>query len=166
MFLKLPLVSCTLTLAIDAALTACRFAASFTACANSLVTDMILPLVSLLPFLDRNIEQKFLILRAGDSKPAEYNTIDQALEDGALIWAWGSFVDKILRFFLIALALFTISRIYSVLAHDNIIKRQIRCKYCRKWISEKSKRCFNCTSWQDGREDPKGVAPPVEDDDD
>jgi large conductance mechanosensitive channel len=142
------------------------FASSFTTCANSLVTDIILPLVSLIPGLDRNIEQKFLVLRPGDSHTRDYNTIDQALSDGAIIWAWGSFTDKVIRFFLIAFALFVISKIYSAVSHDNIIKRQVRCKYCRKWISDKAKRCFNCTSWQDGREDPKGVAPAPDPDDD
>jgi len=104
------------------------FAASFTACANSLVSDMILPIVSLLPFLDHNIEDKFIILRVGDSKSRDWNTPGQALADGAVVWAWGSFLDKILRFFLVALALFLISKIYGAISHDNIIKRQVRCK--------------------------------------
>jgi len=147
------------------------FAACFTACATSLVSDIILPIVSLLPFLDRNLQEKFIILRPGDQKSCDYNTVKQALDDGALVWAWGSFLDKLMRFFLIAFVLFLISRLYSVLAHDNIIKKQVKCKYCRKWISEHAKRCFNCTTWMDGREDPKasvkgGAAPLVEIDED
>jgi len=141
------------------------FASAFTTCANSLVSDIILPLVSLLPFLDRNIEQKFVILRTGDSHSRNWNTIEQALADGAVVWAWGSFVDKILRFFLIAVALFIISKIYGAVSHDNIIKKQVRCKYCRKWVSEKAKRCVNCTSWLDGREDSKNAPPPDPNDD-
>lgn len=81
----------------------------------------------------------------------------------------------------VALALFVIARVYGWVADDNVIKRQVKCKYCRKRISEKvclfssvwegvvgagcvfgglcadfwgvkAKRCVNCTSWQDGRE--------------
>jgi large conductance mechanosensitive channel len=109
-------------------------------------------MVSLLPFIDRNLEEKFAVLRGGRRKMI-YNTIQQALDDGAIVWPYGSFLDKVVRFILIALALFTIAKTYSWAAGDNIVKRQIKCKYCRKYISEKAKRCVNCTTWQDGRED-------------
>jgi len=138
-------------------LTIPRLAASFTAVANSLVSDIILPLVSLLPFIGRNIEENFLILRAGPSYDKHisrgYNTVGQALDDGAVVWAYGSFIDKVVRFFLIAFSLYVIAEIYSWTTHDNIVKKLVRCRYCRKYISEKAKRCVNCTSWQDGRED-------------
>jgi len=133
------------------------FASAFTAVANSLVSDIILPVISLLPFLSRNLGEKFIILRHGETGAWSYNTINQALEDGALVWAWGSFLDKLLRFIIIALALFLIASVYSRVTHDNIIKKQVRCRYCRKYISEKAKRCVNCTSWLDGREE-KGDA--------
>jgi large conductance mechanosensitive channel len=118
------------------------------------VSDILLPIVSLLPFLAHNLEEKFVILRAGRSHPASrYNTVQQAMDDGAVVWAWGSFVDKLLRFFIIALAMFLIAKAYSWLTKDNIVRRQVRCKYCRKYISERARRCVNCTSWQDGRDD-------------
>lgn len=79
--------------------------------------------------------------------------MQQALDDGALVWAWGNFLDKVLRFLLIALALFIIARIYGWASSDPIIKKQVKCKYCRKYISEKARRCVNCTSWLDGREE-------------
>jgi large conductance mechanosensitive channel len=144
-------------------LTSNSFASSFTAVANSLVSDIILPIVSLLPFLSRNIGEKFLILRKGQSHTWNYNTIEQALKDGAVVWAWGSFVDKVLRFVIIALALFMIASMYSRITHDNIIKRQVRCKFCRKYISEKAKRCVYCTSWLDGRDEKPAPAASAED---
>ncbi|KAF2867464.1 putative large-conductance mechanosensitive channel [Massariosphaeria phaeospora] len=132
-------------------------AASFTACANSLVTDILLPLISLLPFLARNLDEKFATLKHGphynNSISTGYNTKEQALSDGALIFAYGSFLDKIVRFLLIALSLWAIASVYSRASDDNIVKKQVKCKYCRKYISEKAKRCVNCTSWLDGRED-------------
>ncbi|KAF2264214.1 putative ion channel [Lojkania enalia] len=133
------------------------FAASFTACANSLVTDIILPLISLLPFLSRNLDEKFAILKHGPNYNGTisngYNTKEQALSDGAVVFAYGSFFDKVVRFLLIAFSLWAIASIYSKTTDDNIIKKQVKCKYCRKYISQKAKRCVNCTSWQDGRED-------------
>jgi large conductance mechanosensitive channel len=79
--------------------------------------------------------------------------VKQALDDGAIVWAWGNFLDKVLRFFVLAVALFLVAKTYSLASKDNIIKRQVKCKYCRKYINEKAKRCVNCTSWQDGREE-------------
>jgi large conductance mechanosensitive channel len=120
------------------------------------VTDIILPIISLLPFLDRNLDEKFAILRGGRGH-VKYFTVKQALDDGAVVWAYGSFLDKVMRFLLIALSLFCIAKFYSWAAGDNIVKRQIKCKYCRKYISEKAKRCVNCTSWLDGREEKQGA---------
>lgn len=138
-------------------LTLQSLAAAFTAVANSLVSDIILPVISLLPFIGRNITEKFLVLRAGPNYDRHnargYNTVQIALDDGAVVWAWGSFLDKIVRFFLIAISLFLIANFYGWVSHDNIVKQQVKCKYCRKYISQKAKRCVNCTSWQDGRED-------------
>ncbi|OSS53807.1 hypothetical protein B5807_00746 [Epicoccum nigrum] len=132
-------------------------AAAFTACANSLVSDIILPLISLLPFLSRNLDEKFAILQKGPhyngTISTGYNTVKQALDDGALVLAYGNFFDKVLRFLLIAVSLWIIATTYSRTSGDNIVKKQVKCKYCRKYISEKAKRCVNCTSWLDGRED-------------
>lgn len=132
-------------------------AAAFTACANSLVSDIILPIISLLPFLSRNLPEKFAILKHGPHYNSTisngYNTINQALDDGAVVFAYGNFLDKIIRFLLIALSLWIIALSYSRTSGDNIVKRQVKCKYCRKYISEKAKRCVNCTSWTDGREE-------------
>ena len=68
-------------------------------------------------------------------------------------WAAVDFIDKIVRFFIIATALWLIAVVYSRTSGDNIVKKQVKCKFCRKYISEKARRCVNCTSWTDGRED-------------
>jgi large conductance mechanosensitive channel len=122
------------------------------------VSDIILPIISLLPFLSRNLDEKFAILKHGPSYNSTistgYNTVKQALDDGAVVFAYGSFFDKIIRFVCIALALWLIALGYSRGTDDNIVKKQVKCKFCRKYISEKAKRCVNCTSWVDGRESP------------
>ncbi|KAI9706799.1 MAG: hypothetical protein M1820_004770 [Bogoriella megaspora] len=128
-------------------------ASAFTAIVTSLTSDIILPVVSLLPFLNKNLDGKFAVLRGGPHAREGYNTATQALDDGAVILLWGSFVDKIVRFFIITFTLYLVAQTYSWFTKDNIVKRKVKCKYCRKRISEKAKRCINCTSWQDGRED-------------
>ena len=60
---------------------------------TSFVSDILLPILSLLPFIDRNFDEKFAVLKAGPhyGKGAGrgYNTMKMALEDGAVIMSWG-----------------------------------------------------------------------------
>ena len=69
----------------------CRLATAFTKVTNSLVSDVILPPVSLLPFMSKNLEEKFLVLKRGPNYegPNGYNTREQAAQDGAVVWAYG-----------------------------------------------------------------------------
>ncbi|KAG8629569.1 hypothetical protein KVT40_003434 [Elsinoe batatas] len=133
------------------------FATSFTTLTTSFVSDILLPLLSLLPFISHSLPDVFLILRRGtlysQHKIPRYNTIKQGLDDGAVLWAYGSFLDAVLRFVLVALTLFLIAKGYEWVSKDKVVKRQVKCRYCRKYISEKARRCVNCTSWLDGRED-------------
>ena len=45
----------------------------------------------MLPCMDRNLDEKFLILKKGHdfNETVGYPTRKQALEDGALIWTYG-----------------------------------------------------------------------------
>jgi large conductance mechanosensitive channel len=105
-------------------------AASFTACANSLVSSIILPVISLLPFLSRNLDSKFAILQSGPNYNTSisngYNTPKQAVDDGAVVLAYGDFLDKIVRFLAIAMALWMVALAYSRSSGDNIVKKQVR----------------------------------------
>ncbi|KAJ3536629.1 hypothetical protein NMY22_g5943 [Coprinellus aureogranulatus] len=113
-------------------------ATSFTKVANSLVSDIILPPLSLLPFMNRNLEEKFLVLKKGQKYSDKgYNTREQALEDGAVIWMYGSFLDNLLTFFGLGLSLYLIAVTYGKLTKDNVISYTTKCAYCRKEISKK-----------------------------
>ncbi|CEJ58753.1 putative ion channel [Penicillium brasilianum] len=128
---------------------------AFTKVVTSFVSDLVLPVVSLLPFLNRNMDQKFAVLSQGPNyvEGEGYNTLKQARDDGALVLAWGMFVENILNFAGVSLTLFAVAHLYMFVSHDKIIKPTTRCRYCRKFISIEAKRCVNCSSWQDGRED-------------
>ena len=64
-----------------------RIANGFTDVVKSLVSDILLPPIALLPFINRNMHEKFFVLRRGPNYP--YNTLKQAAEDGAVTMAWG-----------------------------------------------------------------------------
>ncbi|KAF7985779.1 hypothetical protein HWV62_399 [Athelia sp. TMB] len=127
-------------------------ATAFTSVVKSFVSDVLLPIISLLPFIGKQLEEKFAVLRSGPNAAGGYNTLKQAIDDGALVLAYGSFLDKLVNLLGIGLTLYSIALIYGWAAHDNIIHPTTRCKFCKKYISIKAQRCVNCTSWQDGRD--------------
>lgn len=66
-------------------------ASMFTALVTSFVSDILLPPLSVLLPLNKNLEEKFAVLRAGDNRPkgGGYNTMKQAQDDGAVVMAYG-----------------------------------------------------------------------------
>jgi len=131
------------------------FATAFTKVVTSLVSDILLPPISLMPFMSKNLDEKFLVLKKGPkyTKPFGYNTRGQAVGDGAVIWTYGSFIDEMLNFVGVGIALYFLATLYGACTKDSIIRYTVHCQYCRKEISAKAKRCPLCTSWLDGRED-------------
>ncbi|KAK1215255.1 hypothetical protein PQX77_006924 [Marasmius sp. AFHP31] len=118
--------------------------------------------------MSRNIEEKFLILSKGPHGNEGYNTRQQALDDGAVIMAYGQLIDKLLNFIIVGLTMYFIATTYGYFSNDSIIKHKIYCPYCRKQISAKAKRCPECSTWMDGREDKEtsAINPPHRHDED
>ncbi|TFK33137.1 ion channel [Crucibulum laeve] len=130
-------------------------ATAFTKVVNSLVSDVLLPPISLLPFMSKNLEEKFWILRKGPHYhyPDGYNTRQQAMEDGAVTLTYGAFINNFVNFLSLGIILYIIANLYGWLSKDSIITHTVKCTYCRKQISAKAKRCPMCTSWLDGRDE-------------
>ncbi|KAL2148483.1 hypothetical protein VTH82DRAFT_2037 [Thermothelomyces myriococcoides] len=130
-------------------------ASMFTTLVTSFVSDILLPPLSVLLPINKNLEEKFAVLKPGPHQPADggYNTLQQAQDDGAVVMAYGFFLSRLLNFMGVGFSLYAMGTIYQYISHDRIIKRTVKCKYCRKRISERALRCVNCSSWQDGRED-------------
>ena len=68
-----------------------RLAAAFTSVVTSFVSDIVMPVLALLPFIDRNFDEKFAVLRGGKAyrKGEGYMTVKRALEDGAVVLRYG-----------------------------------------------------------------------------
>lgn len=82
------------------------------------------------------------------------------------------FLNRLLNFMGVGFSLYGLAAVYQYFSQDPIIKHTVKCRYCRKRINEKvsglfcgvwdfwadaggkALRCVNCSSWQDGREDP------------
>lgn len=65
----------------------------FTAVITSLVSDILLPPLSIILPLNKNLEEKFAVLRKGPQYDADmgYNTLEIARNDGAVVLAYGYF---------------------------------------------------------------------------
>jgi large conductance mechanosensitive channel len=110
----------------------------FTAVVTSLVTDILLPPLSVLLPLNKNLEEKFAVLRAGNAMPEEgYNTLQLAQDDGAVVMAYGVFLNRLINFMGVGFSLYGLASLYQFFSKDPIIKHQVKCRYCRKWINEK-----------------------------
>ncbi|KZL83362.1 large conductance mechanosensitive channel protein, partial [Colletotrichum incanum] len=138
-------------------------AAAFTTLVNSFVQNIVMPPISVILPLNRNMEQKFAVLRGGPNYTHDnkYTTLERAKDDGAVVLAYGSFLNQLVSFLCIGISLYGLAHVFQFFSPEPIIKHTVKCKYCRKRISNKAswnhftqaQRCVNCTSWQDGRED-------------
>lgn len=101
-----------------------------------------MPPISVILPINKNIEEKFAVLRPGPkynaSSPAGgYNTLHQAQADGAVVMAYGSFIYQMVSFTLMGFSLYGLAHIYTLVSHDPIIKYSRKCPYCLKRINEK-----------------------------
>jgi large conductance mechanosensitive channel len=82
--------------------------AAFGAIVSSLVDDVIMPPIGLL-IGGVDFSQLFLVLDGS----GDYNTIEQAKEGGAVTWNIGLFVNALIKFVIIAFAVFMLVKAFN-----------------------------------------------------
>jgi large conductance mechanosensitive channel len=122
--------------------------AAFGAIVGSLVADVIMPPIGLaLGKVD--FSNLFLVLKAG-AVPGPYATVVAAKQAGAVTLNYGVFINTIINFLIIALAVFLVIR------QINRLKKKAEapaaapttkeCPYCLSAVTIKATRCPFCTS--------------------
>jgi len=122
--------------------------AAFGAIVGSLVTDVLMPPIGLaLGKVD--FANLFVILKSG-ALPGPYATVAAAKQAGAVTLNYGVFINTIISFLIIALAVFMVIRQF------NKMKRKAEapaaapttkeCPYCYSAVAIKATRCPFCTS--------------------
>ena len=91
--------------------------AAFTAIVSSLVDDIIMPPIGLLTG-GVDFSQLFVVLK-GDGP---YNTIQQAKEAGAVTWNVGMFINAVIKFLIVAFAVFLLVKAINRLARKQEAK--------------------------------------------
>ncbi|KAM5348402.1 hypothetical protein ACJ41O_008226 [Fusarium nematophilum] len=117
-------------------------AAAFTDLVKSFVSDVLMPPISIILPLNKNMEEKFAILRPGPNFNASvgYNTLHQAQDDGAIVLAYGLFINQIISFAMLGFSLYGLAHLYQLASTEPIIKHTKKCQYCRQRINEKVSR--------------------------
>lgn len=128
--------------------------AAFSAIARSLVDDVLMPPVGLL-LGNVDFANLYVLLREGAAAAAPYASLIEAREAGAVVIAYGQFINTIISFLIVALAMFfvirSIVRLQERFAREGAEKpapapTEKECPYCFSNISVKASRCPHCTS--------------------
>ena len=120
--------------------------AAFGNVVKSLVDDLLMPPLGLLlggvDFMDQ-----FVLLRAGDP-PGPYPSLELASTAGAVTWNYGRFLNQIVGFLLVALAVFLLVRTINRLRREEPAADPVTrpCPYGRLTIPADASRCPHCTS--------------------
>jgi large conductance mechanosensitive channel len=127
--------------------------AAFTAIARSLVDDVLMPPLGLL-LGNVDFSDLYILLRAGTETAPPYTTLAEAREAGAVVIAYGLFVNAVIAFLLVAAAMFLLIR-FVVRLQEQFVREsdEIKpkaetkeCPYCFSIIDIKATRCSHCTS--------------------
>jgi large conductance mechanosensitive channel len=122
--------------------------AAFGTIVNSLVQDVIMPPIGLLL---GNIDFSNLFLVLKDGKVAgPYATVAVAKAAGAVTINIGIFINTVISFVLVALAVFLLVKTINKLKRQGeappAVPTTKECTYCLSTIPIKATRCPNCTS--------------------
>ncbi len=118
---------------------------TFAAVVTSLVNDIIMPAVGLATGgVDFN--SHFSVLKDG-TPVGPYNTVAQAHEAGAVTLNWGTFINTIFIFVIVAFVLFLLVEAYTRTQKPVVAEVVTKdCPYCYTSIPKAASRCPNCTS--------------------
>ncbi len=121
---------------------------AFGAIVKSFVADIIMPPIGLL-LGDADFSNLFILLKDG-TPPAPYAALADAQAAGAVTINYGSFINTIISFLIITLAMFVLIRNTKLFEKPQEEPPQEsttkECPYCLSEIPIKATRCPHCTS--------------------
>ena len=122
--------------------------ASFGTIVSSLVNDIIMPPIGLL-LGGIDFSNLFILLNPG-AGIAPFTSLEEAQRAGAVTINYGVFINNIVAFAIVSLALFILIRVINKLSKSS--KEEVKesntkeCPYCFSEIPLKAQRCPYCTS--------------------
>lgn len=120
--------------------------AAFGGIVNSLVKDILMPVVGLLTG-GLDFSNKFLILKDAPSG-GSFNTPGDAAKAGAVTWNYGNFITLVINFIIVAFCIFLVVKAMNRLKRPSPAGAPVskECPACAMTIPIKATRCPHCTS--------------------
>ena len=122
--------------------------AAFQAIVNSLVKDIITPLISL---ITGGLDFSNLFIQLNGAE--KYATVAAATEAGVAVLAYGSFITAVINFLIMAFVIFCLVKFINKLSAPLTKKEEApaapttkKCPYCQSEIDINATRCPHCTS--------------------
>lgn len=116
---------------------------------KSLVDDVLMPPIGLL-LGGIDFSNFFLVLKQGAKAAAPYAALADAKAAGAVTVNYGLFLNAVISFLIVALAVFMLVRSINALRRKEeappAAPTTKQCPYCMSTIAIKATRCPNCTS--------------------
>jgi large conductance mechanosensitive channel len=122
-------------------------AGAFGAIVKSAVDDIIMPPIGLL-LGGIDFSNLFILLKGGPKSPAPYASLAEAKAAGAVTLNYGVFLNNVITFLIVALAVFIVVRIVSRLYAKPApaAPNTKACPFCTLPIPLAATRCPNCTA--------------------
>jgi large conductance mechanosensitive channel len=123
--------------------------AAFSAIVNSLVKDIITPVIGLI--FKADFTNMFVVLRDGSADP-ENNTLAAAQAVGAVTLNYGNFLNYVITFLIVAFVIFMLIRAINRMRRAAEKPKEAaavttrECPFCLSAIPIKATRCPHCTS--------------------
>jgi large conductance mechanosensitive channel len=123
---------------------------AFGAVVKGLVDEIIMPAVGVL-LGGVDFSNRYFVLRGGDSSLNGTATLQEARASGAAVIGYGQFLNLLLTFFIVALAVFllvkAVNRMRRKQAKTPDPEAQTRpCPECTTQVAKAARRCPACTS--------------------
>jgi len=115
---------------------------------KSLVDDILMPPIGMLVgYVD--FANLFVVLREGAKQPGPYATLEAAKAAGAQTWRYGLFINALVNFLIVAMAVFLLIKLINRMLPKEEPKpapSTKTCPYCQMAVPPKAVRCPYCTS--------------------
>ena len=113
---------------------------AFTALVNKLVSDLVMPLISLVTG-KIDFDNMFIPLAGQTTK-----VYSEAVEQGA-VFAYGSFITAVINFLIMAFVVFVfVKQMNRLKKEEPAVETEKECPYCKTMIPIGATRCPHCTS--------------------
>ena len=116
---------------------------AFSSVVNSFVSDIFSPILGLI--VSSKLSEAFVVIKKGEHYP--YKTREEARKDGAVTWNYGNFLQLMINFLCIAVALYLVMKMSKSVQKKRISTKSTKeCPRCFSEIDGRATKCANCTA--------------------